>query len=187
MLAKGSQEDTPAWRPAERSWVLLSSRVVAGFSVLLRDSIYAIIYGMSSRIVVDTNVLVGAALRAGGGDNRKVLRRCLEQAVQPLIGAALFHEYEDLFGRTDPLARSPLSYEERQKLLAAFLSVCEWVKVYYLWRPNLPDEADNHLVELAIAGGADAIVTNNVRDFRRGELRFPHLRILTPSEFLGTY
>ena len=142
---------------------------------------------MSSRIVVDTNVLVGAALSAARGDNREVLRQCFEHAAQPLIGAALFHEYEDLFGRTAPLTKSPLSYEERQKLLAAFLSVCEWVKVYYLWRPNLPDEADNHLVELAIAGGADAIVTNNVRDFRRGELRFPHLRILTPSEFLGTY
>jgi len=27
---------------------------------------------------------------------------------------------------------------------------------------------DNHLVELAVAGGADAFVTNNVRDIRRG-------------------
>ena len=58
------------------------------------------------------------------------------------------------------------------------------MRVYYLWRPNLPDEGDNHLVELAIAGGADTIVTNNVRDVRRGELTFPSLRILTPSEFL---
>ncbi|MDP6113690.1 MAG: hypothetical protein QGG53_17665 [Planctomycetota bacterium] len=50
----------------------------------------------------------------------------------------------------------------------------------------MPDEGDNHLIELAIAGGADVIVTNNVRDVRRGELRFPHLHILTPSEFLAT-
>jgi predicted nucleic acid-binding protein len=60
------------------------------------------------------------------------------------------------------------------------------VKVYFLWRPNLPDEGDNHLVELAIAGGADTIVTNNVRDVRRGELSFPDLQILTPAEFLKT-
>jgi len=139
---------------------------------------------VNSRIVVDTNVLVGAALSAAQGDNREVLRRCFQRVAQPLMGTALFHEYEELFGRPDPLASSPLSHEERQRLLAAFLSVCEWVKVYYLWRPNLPDEGDNHLVELAIAGGADAIVTNNTRDFRRGELRFPDLRILTPSEFL---
>ena len=56
----------------------------------------------------------------------------------------------------------------------------------FLWRPNLPDEADNHLIELALAGGAGAIVTNNVRDVRRGELAFPHLQILTPSQFLKT-
>ena len=72
-------------------------------------------------------------------------------------------------------------------MFEAFLSVCEWIRVYYLWRPNLPDEADNHLIELAIAGGADAIVTNNIRDVRTGELKFPHLRILTPTEFLQTY
>jgi hypothetical protein len=30
--------------------------------------------------------------------------------------------------------------------LDAFLSVCHWQKVYYAWRPNLPDEADNHKV-----------------------------------------
>ena len=48
------------------------------------------------------------------------------------------------------------------------------------------DEADNHLVELALAGGADAIITNNVRDVRRGELAFPHLQILTPAQFLKT-
>ncbi len=139
---------------------------------------------MDCRIVVDTNVLVGAALNAADGDNREVLRRCFRQLAQPLIGAALFHEYEDLFDRPEPLARSPLSSEERQGLFAAFLSVCEWVKVYYLWRPNLPDEGHNHIVELAIAGGADAIVTKNTRESRGGELRFPHLRILTPSEFI---
>lgn len=56
------------------------------------------------------------------------------------------------------------------------------VEVYYLWRPNLPDEADNHLIELAVAGAAETIVTQNVRQLRRGELRFPSLRILRPEE-----
>lgn len=57
-------------------------------------------------------------------------------------------------------------------------------KFYYLWRPNLRDETDNHLVELAVAGGAMAIVTYNVRDLTAGELLFPSLRILTPVAFL---
>ena len=53
--------------------------------------------------------------------------------------------------------------------------------MYFAWRPNLRDESDNHLVELAVAGGARAIVTKNVRDFGRMELRFPDLRVLTPA------
>jgi predicted nucleic acid-binding protein len=60
------------------------------------------------------------------------------------------------------------------------------VRIYFLWRPNLPDEADNHIVELAIAGGAEAIVTNNTSDLRGGELSFPQLQVLTPARFLKT-
>jgi len=58
------------------------------------------------------------------------------------------------------------------------------VRIAFLWRPDLPDEADNHLIELAVAGGASAVVTNNVRDLRQGELVFPGIRILTPARFL---
>lgn len=142
---------------------------------------------MVQRIVVDINVLVGALLRASAGDNRQVLRQCLTHKAQPIVGVALFNEYEDLFGRLEPLGKSPLSSGERRELFESFLSVCEWVRVFYLWRPNLPDEGDNHLIELAIAGGANVIVTNNIRDVASGELNFPDLRILTPKQFLQTY
>lgn len=142
---------------------------------------------MGPRVVVDTNVLVGAVLSASASGNREVLRRCLNRRTQPILGVALFHEYEDLFERPEPLGRSPLTPLERQDLFEAFLSVCEWVRVYYLWRPNLPDEADNHLIELAIAGGADVIITNNIRDVGLGELNFPGLGIVTPEQFLQTY
>jgi predicted nucleic acid-binding protein len=66
----------------------------------------------------------------------------------------------------------------------AFLSVCEWVDVYFAWRPNLPDQGDNHLIELAVAGGAGFIVTNNVADLTGGELRFPEIRVVRPLEFM---
>jgi len=137
------------------------------------------------RIVVDTNVFTAAVLSPAGA-NRAVLRACLNAQAQPLMGAALFHEYEDLLARSKLMAQSPLTSAERRHLFEAFLSVCEWVRIYFLWRPNLPDEADNHLVELALAGGAKVIVTSNVRHVRRGELVFPHLLILTPAQFLKT-
>ena len=136
------------------------------------------------RVVIDTNVLA-ATLLAREGHNRAVVRACLEGRLKPLIGQALFLEYEDVLSRRDLFRSSPLTREERNLLFADFLSVCEWVSVYFTWRPNVPDEADNHIVELAVAGGARMIVTNNVRDFRGMELRFPGLRILTPRELLG--
>src|SRR5437016_3699131 len=113
------------------------------------------------RVVVDTNVLVGALLKRGGA-NREVLRACFEGRLQPLIGQALFLEYEDVLGRDALFGKSPLSRRERREFFESFLSVCEWVHVYYGWRPNLRDEGDNHLVELAVGGGASMIITNNI-------------------------
>lgn len=131
------------------------------------------------RAVIDSNVVAGAMLTHGM--NRSVLRACLLGRLKPLIGTALFLEYEDLLSRPGLFARSPLSARERVDLIAAFASVSEWVDIYYSWRPNLRDEGDNHLIELAVAGTASVIVTNNVRDLRSGELHFPSIRILTPS------
>lgn len=140
---------------------------------------------MPIRVVVDTNVFV-AAILSPAGENRMVLRACLQGHVQPLMGAALFHEYEDLMHRPDLMNKSHLTSRERQALFEAFLSVADWIKVYFLWRPNLPDEADNHLIELALAGSAERIITNNLRDLKRGELKFPSLKIQTARQFLQT-
>ncbi len=134
---------------------------------------------------MDTDVFV-AALLSATGSNRAVLRACLSGQAVPLMGVALFSEYEDLLGRNDLLKACPVSAAERRALLEAIFAVSTWVKIYYLWRPNLPDEADNHLIELALAGHADAVLTNNTRDLCGGELGFPGLRILTPAEFLKT-
>ena len=134
------------------------------------------------RIVVDTNVLLGACL--GTGAANAVIAACLKRRCVPLIGNALFNEYEDVFSRDDLFKNCKLSVGERNELLDVFFSCCEWTRVYYLWRPNLPDEADNHLVELAVAGGADFIVTRNLRHLSNMQLRFPQLRIASPGAFL---
>ena len=132
-------------------------------------------------LVIDTNVFV-AGLRSAGGASRMVLRRVLEGKFQALFGNALWSEYQDLLGR--PVWGEGTNADERQQVLAALARQGRWVTVYYGWRPNLPDEADNHLIELALAGGAQAIVTHNVRDLRGGELRLGKLRVMTPAQCL---
>lgn len=138
---------------------------------------------MAVLVVVDANVFVGA-LGSGGGANREVLRLCLEGRLEPLMGAALFAEYESVLSRGPLFRRCALDRRERDELLDAFLSVCRWVPVYYLWRPNLPDEADNHVVELAAAGGASTVVTNNLRDFEGEQMDFLNIRAVTPGTLL---
>jgi putative PIN family toxin of toxin-antitoxin system len=137
-------------------------------------------------LVIDTNVLIGALLSPGGGA-RRVIRACLTGDYAPIVGAALFAEYEDVLGRDSLWTKSPLSVAERTAVFDGFMSVCRWVEVFFAWRPNLPDEADNHLIEIAVAGNANAVVTRNIRDFSGGDLRFPALPILTPAQCLETY
>jgi putative PIN family toxin of toxin-antitoxin system len=134
-------------------------------------------------IVLDTSVFV-AALLGSTGPSREVVRRCLKKEYQPLMSTALLVEYESLLARSGQFDTCQLTAPEREELLDALLSISKLVTVYYLWRPNLPDEADNHVMELAISGAARYVVTHNVHDFRRSELRFSWLDIVTPEALL---
>ena len=133
--------------------------------------------------VIDTSVLISALLNARG-QSRQALRLCLERRCDPWMGHKLFLEMESVMAREALFRRSPVSAAERRALWRAFLSVCRWVEVYYLWRPNLPDEDDNHNLELAVAGGAGFVVTKNTRDFQSSELLFPQVQVVKPEEFV---
>lgn len=139
---------------------------------------------MQERVVIDTSVFISALIGKTAGASRTLLRLCLMGQLKPLMGNALFSEYSDVSSRDRILSRTPLNANEVEDLLNSFVSVCEWVPIYFLWRPNLGDEADNHLIELAVAGNATVIVTNNIRDLKNAEFSFPELRILTPKQIL---
>ena len=136
---------------------------------------------MPMPVVIDTNVFV-SGLRSQDGASRAVLRSALLGEIEPLFGNALWLEYRDLLTR--PVWGTATTPAEREQILAALAKKGRWVTIYFGWRPNLPDEADNHLIELAIAGGAKTIITHNLRDVGRGELRFEGLSILSPAQFL---
>jgi putative PIN family toxin of toxin-antitoxin system len=133
-------------------------------------------------IVLDTNVFVGACL--GTGASAKLIALCIQGKMTPAMGSALFTEYEDVMSRESLFESCRLNRAQRLELLDIFLDHCRWVKTYFTWRPNLRDEGDHHVVELAVACGASHIVTWNTRDFASMELRFPLLRYNTPPEFL---
>ncbi len=135
------------------------------------------------KVVIDTNVFVGALMR-GGGVGRKIFEDAFTGKIEPLMGDALCFEYESLLCRDGLFEYALLSAGEREDFLDDFMSICRWVSVQYRWRPNLRDEGDNHVVELALAGGASRLITWNERDFRGGDLLFDTLRIISPVEYL---
>jgi putative PIN family toxin of toxin-antitoxin system len=161
------------WRPFKWIDITISAPICGGTS--------ATIISMQHRIVIDTNIFLGACL--GQGAAHHVVAACLRGQYQPLMGAALFAEYEDVMGRAELFESCRLSLAERDELLDIFLATCAWTRIYFAWRPNLPDESDNHLVELAVAGSARFIVTRNLRDVARMELKFPELRVVSPEDF----
>lgn len=132
------------------------------------------------RAVIDTNVFVGACI--GWGASSRVIEACITGDIVPVMGEALFLEYEDVSARRALFDLARLDDEARQALFEIFLSKCIYVDIYFLWRPNLRDESDNHLMELALADRADLIVRNNIRDFRNPDLKFDQIRILSPQQ-----
>ncbi|MBK1703744.1 putative toxin-antitoxin system toxin component, PIN family [Halochromatium glycolicum] len=136
----------------------------------------------AARVVIDTNVFLGALLTDGAAN--AVIAACLRGQLLPLMGSTLLAEYEDILSREPLFARARLDASEREELLDIFLSHCVWTPVYFGWRPNLADEGDNHLVELAVAGRAQTIITRNRHDFARMELRFPAVTLRSPEECL---
>lgn len=135
------------------------------------------------RYLLDTNIVV-AALRSRRGASHELLRRAILGELPVAIHHKLLAEYRDVLGRPDILAVLALSEDEVEKVLARLAFVAEEVRVRYLWRPNLRDEGDNFVLEIAVAAAPCTVVTHNVGDFLSGDLRFQNVWIKTPQQVL---
>ncbi len=131
------------------------------------------------QIVIDTNVLI-AALMSQYGASYKLLKTVDSDKFMIHLSVPLVFEYEELAKRM--LGRISLTENEVNDVIDYICSVACLNKVYYLWRPILNDPKDEMVLELAVAGGCDTIVTYNKRDFQ-GVERFG-IRLLTAQEFL---
>lgn len=121
---------------------------------------------------------------ASAGAANQVVAACLTGQVPAPDRISPDERDEDVRGRAALFRCSRLDERERSELLDIFLARCQWTRIYFGWRPNWRDEGDNHLIELAVAGGAAAIVTRNTRDLLANQLKFPDLRIVTPEALL---
>lgn len=134
------------------------------------------------RIVVDTSVIV-SALRSRLGASNVVLGLVARRRLVPLISPALFLEYEEVLKRPEHRLAHRLEVEQVDRFLAALASAAEPVDAWFQWRPQLSDPDDEMVLETAVNGRADAILTHNVRDFASAGSRFG-IRTLKPREFL---
>jgi putative PIN family toxin of toxin-antitoxin system len=133
-------------------------------------------------IVLDTSVVV-AGLRTRLGAGNAVLRLVAERQVRLLATPPLFLEYEDVLKRPEHRLAHGLTPLEIDEFLAELAALIEPVEVHFQWRPQTRDPNDEMVLEAAINGQADAVVTYNVADFSEAAERF-EISVLRPAELL---
>lgn len=137
---------------------------------------------MTIRIVLDTSVLV-AGVRSRSGASNAVLRLVASRKLVPVASPPLFLEYEEVLKRPEHQLAHRLTVEEVDEFLTEFAALIEPVDVHFLWRPQARDPNDEMVLEAAINGKADALITHNISDFAPAGERFS-IKILRPQELL---
>lgn len=132
--------------------------------------------------MLDSSVVVSAFRSRHGAANR-VLALVAARQLVPLATPALFLEYEDVLKRPEQRAVSGLSVAEVDAALGALAAAVEPVEARFTWRPQLADADDEMVLEAAVNGQADALVTHNIADFAAAVPRFG-LVLLRPGELL---
>ncbi|MBP1847671.1 putative PIN family toxin of toxin-antitoxin system [Rhizobium petrolearium] len=124
------------------------------------------VYRLSAmRLALDTNVIV-AAFRSRNGASNLLLRFADRGMVTPLCSPALFLEYEAVLSRPETRQAIGQSLEDFALVMSALAAIAEGVDISFRTRPMLSDVADEMVLEAALNGQAEAIVTHNVKDFR---------------------
>ena len=129
---------------------------------------------------MDANVIV-AAMRSPSGASAALLRAARRRKITPLANVALAVEYEATCHLAEHRLAAGLTMDQTMAFVDAVIAMSEPVQSHYLWRPQLRDPADELVLEAAVNGQAEAIVTFNKRDFGTAPAGFG-LALLTPAE-----
>jgi len=128
------------------------------------------------RLVIDTNIVVSAALKPDGLQ-RTVLLLAITKPTRLYVSEAVIAEYREVLARPELKIRKGL----RQQVLQLIGSHSQTVKAS---RPLqiTPDPDDNIFLECADAARADYLVTGNPRHFPKF---WKKTKVITSREFLN--
>ena len=132
------------------------------------------------KYVLDTNILV-AGLRSRTGASRRLLFWLYEGRFEAVASVAMMLEYEAVLTRPENLEAFRLTWQEVERFLDGMSHLIMPVTPFFLWRPQLRDPADEHVLEAAVNSDADAIVTFNIRHFQSAAARFG-IDVIRPGE-----
>ena len=137
---------------------------------------------MMHALGADTCVLV-SAIRSPGGASDVLVEFALNNTVEVLISTPLVLEYEATLKRAEHIHVSGFSTLEVDSFIDAICKVGVEAPTQWKWRPQLNDPGDEMVLDTAINGGAEAIVTFNRSHFEEAARRFG-IAVLWPSEVL---
>lgn len=131
------------------------------------------------QIVIDTSAFISALLSQRGAAYR-LLMLAGNGLFEVNLSVPLAAEYESVAKRM--LDQTQLTERDLEDILDYICAVANKRRIFFLWRPLLPDPGDDMVLELAVSAGCQYIVTFNRRHFAGSE-KFG-IKIVTPREFL---
>jgi putative PIN family toxin of toxin-antitoxin system len=132
---------------------------------------------------MDTDSVV-AAMRSPAGASAAIIRAVRQRQATLLLSVPLALEYEAVCRRSEHREESGLSVKQVEIFLDAIIAMGEPVRTHFLWRPQLRDPNDEMVLEAAVNGRADALVTFNVRDYGTTPAQFG-VEVLLPREAIA--
>ena len=128
------------------------------------------------RAVVDTNVLFEGLTRLGSAAD--VIDAWVDRRFRPCVSTALALEYQEVLSRKLRPARG----ESALMALQALLVRCEYVPIYYSYRPASRDPGDDFIVDCVLNSQA-TLITNNIKDFAEASRHFG-FQVFQSSDFM---
>jgi putative PIN family toxin of toxin-antitoxin system len=137
---------------------------------------------MKLKFLLDANVLVsGLSCRLGA--SFALLEALAAQRVDFVTSATLWLEYESVLKRPEIVKMHGLSAVDVDDFLNGLARLVSPVELHFAWRPQLRDPGDEMVLEAAVNGHVDALVTHNLADFEIAKTRFS-LNVWTPGNAL---